>query len=89
MFTIIIVKYWLCGGLMDLKSFFADIGYNIDVFLDNQSRITSYISWYYGVVENFHRNYIYNGNKKVFRDRYSLHMPKCICESFANLICHT
>ena len=44
---------------MDLKSFFADIGYNIDVFLDNQSRIMSYISWYYGVVENFHRYYIY------------------------------
>ncbi len=73
---------------MDLKSFFADIGYNIDVFLDNQSRIMSYISWYYGVVENFHRYYIYNGEHKVFRDRYSLHMPKCICESFANLICN-
>ena len=73
---------------MDLKGFFADIGYNIDVFLDNQSRIMSYISWYYGVVENFHRYYIYNGEHKVFRDRYSLHMPKCICECFANLICN-
>ena len=82
------MEYWLCGDLMDLKSFFADIGYNIDVFLDNQSRIMSYISWYYGVVENFHRYYIYNGNSKVYRDRYSLHLPKCICESFANLICN-
>lgn len=88
MCTIIIVEYWLRGDLMDLKGFFADIGYNIDVFLDNQSRIMSYISWYYGVVENFHRYYIYNGEHKVFRDRYSLHMPKCICESFANLICN-
>ena len=88
MYIIIIVKYWLRGDLMDLKSFFADIGYNIDVFLDNQSRIMSYISWYYGVVENFHRYYIYNGEHKVFRDRYSLHMPKCICECFANLICN-
>lgn len=88
MYIIIIVKYWLRGDLMDLKSFFADIGYNIDVFLDNQSRIMSYISWYYGIVENFHRYYIYNGEHKVFRDRYSLHLPKCICESFANLICN-
>ena len=49
--------YYYDSKILALRwfSFFADIGYNINVFLDNQSRIMSYISRYYGVVENFHR----------------------------------
>lgn len=73
--------YYYDSKILALRwfSFFADIGYNINVFLDNQSRIMSYISRYYGVVENFHRYHIYNGDKKVFRNKYSLHIPECIC----------
>lgn len=73
---------------MTLKEFFKNVGYNIDIFFDNQDRIQNYISWYYGIVEDFHRYYIFNGDKKIFKNRYSLHFPKRICETFADLICN-
>lgn len=73
---------------MTLKEFFKNVGYNIDIFFDNQNRIQNYISWYYGIVEDFHRYYIFNGDKKIFKNRYSLHFPKRICETFADLICN-
>ena len=79
---------FFCRCCMTLKDFFRSVGYNIDVFFDNQDRIQNYISWYYGIVENFHRYYIFNGDMKIYRNRYSLHFPKRICESFADLICN-
>lgn len=79
---------FFCRCYVTLKDFFRSVGYNIDVFFDNQDRIQNYISWYYGIVENFHRYYIFNGDTKIFRNRYSLHFPKRICESFADLICN-
>ena len=73
---------------MTLKDFFKSIGYNIDIYFSNQDQIKNYISWYYGIVENFHRYYIFNGDRKIFKNRYSLHFPKRICEAFADLICN-
>ena len=50
--------------------------------------IKNYIAWYYGIVESFHRYYIFNGDRKIFKNRYSMGMPKQICENFADLLCN-
>ena len=73
---------------MKLKEFFLKLGYNINEYFKNQKNLISYGKWYNGLVDNFHRYYIYNGNKKIYRDRYSLRFTKVICETFANLICN-
>lgn len=74
--------------MMTLKDFFASLGYNISPFLGNEDNISKYEQWYNGIANDFHRYYIYNGNKKIYRNRYSLRFPKKICETFADLICN-
>lgn len=71
-----------------LKEFFLSLGYNIDVFLSHIKSVKEYSQWYYGIVESFHKYYIFNGDKKVYKNRYSLCLPKKICENFADLICN-
>lgn len=73
---------------MTLKDFFLKLGYNISPFLSNESNIGIYEQWYSGFCGEFHRYYVYNGNKKIYRNRYSLRFPKKICETFADLICN-
>lgn len=69
-----------------LKKFFEDLGYNISDLSSDLEQINLYSQWYNGFVESFHRYYVFNGDKKVFKNRYSLNMPKKICENFADLI---
>ena len=42
--------------------------------------------WYRGKVDGFHDYRVWNGMKKVDCSRYSLGMPKKICEDWANLL---
>lgn len=73
---------------MTLKDLFSKLGYNISSFLDNQKNLNVYAQWYNGTFNEFNRYYVFNGNKKIYRDRYSLRFPKKICETFADLICN-
>ena len=77
-----------CGDLLKIKDLFQTIGYNVDAFINHTGTIKNYIAWYYGIVESFHRYYIFNGDRKIFKNRYSMGMPKQICENFADLLCN-
>ena len=48
--------------------------------------ITTWESWYKGKVQSFHRYYIYNGKKKIYREKASLKMAKQVCEDWASLL---
>lgn len=51
---------------------------------------SSYISiwskWYKGKVPSFHRYYVFNGQKKILRERLSMKMAKQVCEDWASLL---
>ena len=71
---------------MTLNDFFKSVGYDIAVLESGFKSINKYLSWYKGFVESFHKYYIFNGEKKVNRKRYSLKLPKRLCENFADLL---
>lgn len=48
--------------------------------------IDTWESWYRGNVKNFHRYRIFNGQKRLIRDRYSMGMGKKVAEDWANLL---
>lgn len=73
---------------LKLKEFFLSKGYNIDLFLENRKQYFNFTSWYNGYVESFHKYYVFNGEKKVYKNRFYLGFPKVISETFANLICN-
>lgn len=50
------------------------------------SYVEGWDSWYKGDVARFHNYTVYNGQKKVRCHRYSLGMPKKVCEDWANLL---
>lgn len=50
------------------------------------SYISLWTKWYQGKVPSFHRYYIYNGQKKVYRERLSMKMAKQVCEDWASLL---
>ena len=50
------------------------------------SYISEWESWYRGKVNNFHKYYVYNGEKKVYRTKASLKMAKQVCEDWASLL---
>lgn len=50
------------------------------------TNIDEWMEWYKGKVDSFHRYNIYNGIEQVGCVRYSLGMPKMICEDWASLI---
>lgn len=55
---------------------------NDDIYSD----IEDWFSWYRGKVKGFHNYSVYNGIRKVGLERYSMGMPKKICEDWANLL---
>lgn len=71
---------------MTLEDFFKQIGYDIGNLKKGQEAIKNYMNWYNGYIEEFHKYYVYNGEQKVYRNRYSLNIAKMICENFADLI---
>lgn len=50
------------------------------------SYISLWTKWYQGKVPSFHRYYIFNGQKKVYRTRLSMKMAKQVCEDWASLL---
>ena len=71
---------------LKLKEFFKTIGYDIREILSYKSSDDKYLSWYKGFVNNFHKYYVYNGERQVFKNRYSLNLAKKICENFADFL---
>ncbi|KAK8835452.1 hypothetical protein M9Y10_004556 [Tritrichomonas musculus] len=71
---------------MKIEEFFKIRGYDIKGIIEYKSNNSEYLGWYKGFVENFHKYYIYNGEREVFNNRYTLNMPKKICESFADFL---
>lgn len=49
-------------------------------------RVANWQRWYRGKVDGFHDYRVWNGMKKVDCCRFSLGMPKKICEDWANLL---
>lgn len=72
---------------MKLEKFLQDnYGYNPDVKDLIKSYIKQWKSWYQGNVKSFHNYYIYNGQKKVNKQRYTLNMAKEISEDWADIL---
>lgn len=71
---------------MKLKNFFKEKGYDITEKEQWDSNIAIWKSWYKGKVSKFHNYYIYNGQKKVKREKKSLQAAKKVCEDWADLL---
>ncbi len=71
---------------MKIEEFFKIRGYDIKGIIEYQSNNGEYLGWYRGFVDKFHRYYTYNGERKVYKDRYALGMGKTICENFASFL---
>lgn len=71
---------------MNLKNFFKEKGYDITEKEQWDSNIAIWKSWYKGKVSKFHNYYVYNGQKKVKREKKSLQAAKKVCEDWADLL---
>lgn len=71
---------------MNLQQFFQSKGYDITEKLNWDKNIELWDSWYKGKVRKFHNYYIYNGQKRVKREKKSLQGAKKICEDWADLL---
>ena len=61
-------------------------GYNPDVKDIIQTYIDQWKSWYQGNVKKFHNYYIYNGQRKVNKKRFTMNMAKEISESWSDIL---
>lgn len=71
---------------MKLQTFFKKIGYDITEYEKMNPYMDEWKSWYKGKVPQFQKYYIYNGEKKVSKQRKTMGMAKKICEDFADLL---
>lgn len=72
---------------MKLEKFLQDnYNYNPDVRNIMKDYIGMWNSWYKGNVKKFHNYFIYNGNKKVPQQRFTMNMAKEISEEWADLL---
>ena len=72
---------------MKLEEFLQEkYGYNPEVKDVLQTYINQWNSWYIGNVKNFHNYFIYNGNKKVKQQRFTMNMAKEISEDWADIL---
>lgn len=60
--------------------------YNPAIKDDIKTYITQWKSWYEGNVKKFHNYFIYNGNRKVGKHRYTLNMAKEISEDWSDIL---
>ena len=63
-----------------------EYGYNPDVKNVLQTYLDQWKSWYKGNVRSFHNYFIYNGNKKVKQQRYTMNMAKEISEDWSDIL---
>ena len=71
---------------MDYTSAIALIVKEKKLIASSSSYISLWARWYKGKVPSFHRYYVYNGQKKVYRERLSMKMAKQVCEDWASLL---
>lgn len=71
---------------MNVTTFLKDLGYGTEAHHSYISNILTWKQWYQGLVDNFHYYSIYNGCKDINLKRYSLNMPKFLCEKMADLL---
>ena len=72
---------------MKLEKFLQDnYNYNPEVKDNIKSYIEQWNSWYKGNVKSFHNYFIYNGNKKVRQQRYTMNMAKEISEDWSDIL---
>lgn len=61
-------------------------GYNPEVKDDIKTYIEQWKSWYIGNVKSFHNYFIYNGQKKVPKKRFTLNMAKEVSEDWSDIL---
>lgn len=72
---------------MKLEDFLvAKYNYNPDIKDSMKTYIEQWKSWYRGNVRSFHNYFIYNGNKKVKQQRYTMNMAKEISEDWSDIL---
>lgn len=72
---------------MELEKFLQKTyGYNPDVKDEIQTYIDQWKSWYVGNVKSFHNYFIYNGQKKVSKKRFTLNMAKEVSEDWSDIL---
>lgn len=72
---------------MQLEDFLQkEYGYNIQVRKDIQTYLDQWKSWYKGNVKSFHNYFIYNGQRKVKQQRYTMNMAKEISEDWSDIL---
>ena len=72
---------------MKLEKFLQDnYNYNPEVKDNIKTYIEQWKSWYRGNVRSFHNYFIYNGQKKVNKTRFTLNMAKEISEDWADIL---
>ncbi len=71
---------------MNLQQFFSNKGYDISEKLNWDKYIELWETWYKGKVRKFHSYYIYNGQKKVKKEKKSLQGAKKVSEDWADLL---
>ena len=72
---------------MKLEKFLQEnYNYNKDVKDAMQSFIDQWKAWYKGNVKNFHNYFVYNGNKKVPQQRFTMNMAKEISEDWSDIL---
>lgn len=71
---------------MDYQSAIQLITKERKIIASPSSLIGLWSKWYRGKVPSFHRYYVYNGQKKIYRERLSMKMAKQVCEDWASLL---
>ena len=72
---------------MKLEKFLQETyNYNPEVKDNIKSYIEQWKSWYKGNVKSFHNYFIYNGNKKVRQQRFTMNMAKEISEDWSDIL---
>lgn len=71
---------------MNLQQFFQSKGYDISEKQKWDKYIELWESWYKGKVRKFHSYYVYNGQKRVKREKKSLQGAKKVSEDWADLL---
>ena len=71
---------------MDVAGFLKSLDVNSTAHTAFISNILLWKQWYQGEVSNFHNYTIYNGVKDVKMHRYTLNIPKFLCEKMADLL---
>ena len=46
----------------------------------------TWIDWFKGFDPSFHKYYVYNGKKKIYKSMFTLKMAKQVCEDWASLL---